>query len=248
MSARSHGDHTEWHELAAGHALHALSALDEVRLLDHLADCDECRIELDAHALTASHLASLADDADTAPPQWSTIRAAILQDSREPVVVLADRRERRRPSQRVLAVAAGVVVLAGATVASVQVLGGGGSSGRVAPSALAKCSTTLGCQEIDLRSSNGSRRAAVIVNDGVARVQPLALTGPSAQRTFVLWQLPRSGAPIELGEFGSTTTASSPAPLAVSMAHTTAFAVSSEPVGAQPTHPTVVLAFGGVTT
>jgi anti-sigma-K factor RskA len=79
-------------------------------------------------------------------------------------------------------------------------------------------------------------------------VQPLALTDSTAGRTFVLWQLPRSGAPIALGEFGSNRKASSPAALAVSMGHTTAFAVSSERAGSQPKRPTDVLALGGVTT
>jgi anti-sigma-K factor RskA len=245
MSARSHGDHNEWHELAAGYALHALDSADEGRLLEHLADCDECRYELDSHSLTASHLASLADDPDTAPPSWSKIRAAVIDDAPAPVVSLAERRERRRPAQLLMAAAAAVVVLAGATVATVQVVGsGGGSPGR---SALAQCSATRGCQEIDLRSSNGARRAAVIVTKGVVRVQPIALTNASAGRTFVLWQLPRSGAPIALGEFGSNSAESSPAALAVSMAHTTAFAVSSEPAGSQPKKPTDVLALGGVT-
>jgi hypothetical protein len=246
MSARSHSDHSEWHELAAGHALHALDSVDEARLLEHLADCDECLFELDAHSLTASHLASLADDADAAPPSWSSIRSAVITDAPAPVVDLAERRERRKPAQRVLAAAAGVVVLAGATVATVHVVGSGGSAPTTA-SAIAHCAVTAGCEEIDLRSSNGAKRAAVLVNNGVAQVQPITLTKAAAGRTFVLWQLPRSGGPIALGEFASTDAASSPSALSVSMAHTTGFAVSSEPAGSAPKRPTDVLALGGVT-
>jgi hypothetical protein len=181
MSAR-HSDHTEWQELAAGHALHALQAADEALLYEHLADCDECRYELDTHSLTASHLASLADDPETAAPSWSKIRAAVVQDAPTPVVSLAERRERRRPAQVMLAAAAGVVVLAGIVVAGTQLVGSGGGSTSPGASALARCSALQGCQEIDLRSSNGSRRAAVIVDNGTAEVQPIALTSLRAAR------------------------------------------------------------------
>jgi hypothetical protein len=240
-------DHSEWHELVAGHALHALDDGDELRLQAHLAECDECRAELDGHALTASHLASLADDGDTAVPAWSSMRTAVVGSSPvADVADLAERRDRRQPARWMLAAAAVAVVLAGATVASWQVLRGSGGS-TPATSALAQCSATPGCQEIDLRSSSGVRRAAVIVRNGTASVAPIALHSAGSGRTFVLWQLPRSGAPIPLGEFGSTSATSTPAALAVSIAHTTAFAVSSEPADAQPSTPSDVLALGGAT-
>jgi anti-sigma-K factor RskA len=239
-------DHSEWYELVAGHALHALDAHDEARLVEHLAECEDCRAELDSHSLTASHLASLADDAETAPPSWSTIRAGVVKDAPASVAVLADHRG-RRPAQWLLAAAAAVVVLAGATVASWQVFGSGGGS--AAPqSALSHCAHVSGCQEINLRStSDGVRRAAVIVSDGTARVQPIALRAPAAGHTFVLWQLPRGGAPIALGEFGSTKSVSAADVLAVPIGSTTAFAVSSEPADTPPTTPTDVLALGSAT-
>jgi anti-sigma-K factor RskA len=90
-------------------------------------------------------------------------------------------------------------------------------------------------------------RADVLVSDGSVQVQPLELSKPASGRTFVLWQLPHGGAPIPLGEFDSTTETSTAHPLAVSMAQTTAFAVSSEPADTEPTTPTDVLALGGVT-
>jgi anti-sigma-K factor RskA len=253
MSGRT--DHSEWYELVAAHALHALDASDEDRLAKHLEGCDDCRHELDAHALTASHLASLADDADTAPPAWSSIRAAVVGSPRSPSVEadvpvgvdeLALRRERRRPPQWVLAAAAVVMVLAGATVASWQVLGANGS-GNHQPAALLDCGHKPGCLEIDLRSSDGVNRAAVIVDHGSAEVQPVSLDAPASGRTFVLWQLPHGGAPIPLGEFDSTTSTSGTHPLAVAMSQTTAFAVSSEVSDTPPTTPTDVLALGGAT-
>jgi anti-sigma-K factor RskA len=165
----------------------------------------------------------------------------------EPAAVdeLARRRERRRPAQWILAAAAVVLVLAGATVASWQVLGSDGSDGSQ-PAAIPTC-TVAGCLEIDLRSSTGADRAAVIVSNGSVQVAPISLSKPASGRTFVLWQLPRGGAPIPLGEFASTTSTSSSHRLAVSMAQTTAFAVSSEPADIKPTSPTDVLALGGAT-
>jgi anti-sigma-K factor RskA len=249
MSGRS--DHNDWYELVAGHALHALDAPDEARLVKHLAHCDDCRAELDVHALTASHLASLADDAELVAPAWSSVRAAVIGtapatvDAPPVVDELAQRRAKRQPGQWILAAAAAVLVLAGATVASWQVLGSNGS-GNSQPGAIEHCSVQ-GCQEIELRSSEGVDRADVLVSDGSVQVQPLELSKPASGRTFVLWQLPHGGAPIPLGEFDSTTETSTAHPLAVSMAQTTAFAVSSELADTEPTTPTDVLALGGVT-
>jgi anti-sigma-K factor RskA len=246
--SKSREDHSSWQELVAGYALHALDEADETRLLDHLGECAECRAELDAHALTASHLASLADDPDTAPPSWAAIRDAVIGDQPATVTSLSDRRQQVSPVGRwLLAAAAVVVILAGATLASRQVLGSSDGSG-AKDLAVAQCDVTRGCAEVDLRSSDGSRRAAVVVIGGVARVQPISLHAPRSGRTFVLWQLPRSGAPIALGAFSSTDQLSDTSKLAVSMAQTTGFAVSSEPSGVAPTKPTVVLALGGVTT
>jgi hypothetical protein len=250
MSGRT--DHSEWYELVAGRALHALDAADEARLTKHLEGCADCRSELDAHALTASHLASLADDADTAPPAWSSIRAAVVGSPQstvaesEVVDELAVRRARRQPPSWILAAAAAVLVLAGATVAGWQVLGAD-SSGNSQPASIRSCGANPGCLEIDLRSSDGVNRAAVIVSHGSAEVQPLTLNAPASGRTFVLWQLPHGGAPIPLGEFDSTTLSSGSHRLAVSMAQTTAFAVSSEEADTPPTTPTDVLALGGAT-
>lgn len=247
MSGRA--DHSEWDELVAGQALHALDGADAARLATHLEGCPDCRAELDAHALTASHLASLADDAQTAPPPWSRIRAGVLAaatvDGSGVHDELAARRERRRPAQWLLASAAVVLVAAGATVTGWQVLGSQ-AGGSKQPAAIATCSAA-GCAEIELRSADGVDRAAVIVSHGAVQVQPISLSKPAGGRTFVLWQLPRGGAPIPLGEFSSTTSASRPHRLAVSMAETTAFAVSSEPADVEPTAPTDVLALGGAT-
>ena len=242
---RSTKEHGAWQELVAGYALHALDEADEARLIAHLAECGECRDDLDAHSLTASHLASLADDPETAPPSWSKLRAGVLGDEPAPVVSLDERRSGRWSGRSLLAAAAGVVVFAGAVVAGVHGIhsSGGGS----VPSALDRCAVTLGCVEVDLRSSDGSRRAAVVVNHGTAEVQPISLHQQASGRTFVLWQLPRGGAPIPLGAFDSSGGLSDSARLSVSMAQTTAFAVSSEPAGVAPTKPTKVLAVGGVT-
>lgn len=237
------GEHTEWHELVAAQALHALDAGEEARLRDHLAGCEDCRAELDVHTLTAAHLASLADDSDTAPPAWSAIRAGVVGEANSQDVVRLD--DRRRPPW-LLGAAAAVVLLTGGAVAGWQVVQSQNGSGS-GPAAIQLCGGAKGCEQIDLRSSDGVRRASVIVSNGTALVQPISLHAPASGRTFVLWQLPRSGAPIPLGEFASTSTTSSADKLAVSMSQTTAFAVSSERSDVPPSKPTQVLALGGAT-
>lgn len=244
--SRPTGDHTAWQELIAGHALHALDAADEAALAGHLDECETCRTELDAHLLTAAQLGALADDPGTTPPTWSQLREAVVGKDPEPVVALSGRRAGGGPTRWLLAAAAVIVVLAGATVAGLQVVRSDTGSGNT-PVAFASCHLVKGCVAVDLRSSTGSRRATVLVTHGVARVQPVAMSSLASGRTFVLWQLPRDGGPIALGEFTSTRTLSAPSKLAVAMARTTGFAVSSEAAGAPPDKPTDVLALGGVT-
>ncbi|HVV77383.1 MAG TPA: anti-sigma factor [Mycobacteriales bacterium] len=241
-----HADnHEHWQELLAGHALSALDPDDEADLVAHLEECGDCRAELADHALTAAHLAALADDEAGAVPNWSQIRGEVVGPE-TPVTQLAAGTRRHRFAQRTLAAAAVITVIAGGTVAGWQVFSSGGSHRQ--HTAAVGCAAVSPCEEIALRSSNGVRRATVIVAGGVARLQPAAMGRPGAGRTFVLWQLPRGGAPIPLTEFMSASSTSGSSPLSVPLSQTTAFAVSSERADVHPTSPTRVLAIGGVTT
>jgi anti-sigma-K factor RskA len=238
-------DDQRWEELLAGHALSALDPEDEAELLAHLEGCQDCRTELSGHALTAAHLAALADDEAGDVPEWTRIRAGVIHDHPS-VVSLESRTRRHRVAQRALAAAASVVVVAGASVAAWQISESGGA-GNHQPVAQGGCGDTSLCSEIALRSSNGTHRATVIVVNGTARLHPVDMGRPGNGRTFVLWQLPRGGAPIPLTEFVSADGTSGSSPLSVPLAQTTAFAVSSERADVHPTSPTRVLAIGGVT-
>ncbi|HVT64320.1 MAG TPA: anti-sigma factor [Mycobacteriales bacterium] len=238
------GDHTVWQELLAGHALNALDPAEEAELLAHLSGCADCRAELDQYALTAAHLAALADDESDTAPGWSEIRGGLFAGD-TPVISLDSHRHRRvRVSQRLLAAAAGVVVIAGAAVVGSQVVGS--SKGGAHDVALASCVTTQPCSAIPLRSTDGVHRATVVVINGVARLQPVAMSQPAHGRTYVLWQLPRGRAPIPLTEFVSASATSGSSPLSVPLSQTTAFAVSSERADVHPTSPTRVVAIGSV--
>ncbi|HWC36497.1 MAG TPA: anti-sigma factor [Mycobacteriales bacterium] len=238
-------DHTIWQELVAGYALNALDPADEAALVAHLDGCAACRAERDEYALTASHLAALADDESDSVPAWSAIRGAVVGDAAD-VVSLEDRSRRRRVGQRVLAAAAAVIVVTGASVAGWQAFGSG--SGGPHRAVAAGCVGIKSCSEIALRSSDGVHRATVIVSGGVARMQPVAMSRPASGRTYVLWQLPRGGAPIPLTEFASATAPSSSSRLPVPLSQTTAFAVSIERADVHPTQPTDVVAIGSVST
>ncbi len=239
--SRNADDHTVWQELLAGHALNALDPAEEAEMLAHLAGCADCRAELDEHALTAAHLAALADDESDTAPGWSDIRGGLFG---EDAPVISIDRGRHRVSQRLLAAAAGVVVIAGAALATSQLLvSSGGDSHRVA---VASCGTARPCSVIPLRSKDGVHRATVVVTDGVARVQPVAMSRAPRGRTYVLWQLPRGRAPVPLTEFVSASATSGSSPLSVPLSQTTAFAVSSERADIHPTSPTHVVAIGSV--
>lgn len=242
--SRDANDHTGWQELLAGHALNALDPAEEAEILAHLANCADCRAELDAYALTAAHLAAVADDESDTAPGWSAIRGGLFGED-TPVTSIDSRRPHRvRVSQRLLAAAAGVVVIAGAAVTGSQVLGSsGGGSHEIA---IASCATAQPCSTIPLRSKDGVHRATVVVIDGVARMQPVAMSRPAHGRTYVLWQLPRGRAPIPLTEFVSAGATSGSSPLSVPLSQTTAFAVSSERADVHPTSPTHVVAIGSV--
>lgn len=241
--SRNADDHTVWQELLAGHALNALDPAEEAEMLAHLAGCADCRAELDEHALTAAHLAALADDESDTAPTWSAIRDGVLGQNAT-VVSLDGRRRPGHRSKRMLAAAAAVVVVAGSSVVGWQVFGSTGAAPH--RTVAAGCATQRPCSAIVLRSSDGVRRATVVVTGGVAKLQPVALGPAGADRTFVLWQLPRGRAPVPLAEFASASGSSASLPLAVPLSQTTAFAVSSERADVHPTSPTDVVAIGSV--
>jgi anti-sigma-K factor RskA len=253
MSDAAHDPH--WDELAAGYALHALEPDDEQAFTAHLATCAACRHELDDHSLVAAQLASLAaDEAGATAPPWSRIRPA-LPPAVGTAPVVPRRRDddhavvtRLRPRHvRLLAAAAAVVGLAAVGVAGWQI--GDRSSGRSSvPAAVAGCRSTDGCRVVTLLAGK-AEAGDVLVRDGRARVVPTAMPALDPSHVYVLWQLPRDGAPTPVTVLGDVRTAhaSAPTSLAIPYADTAAFAMSVEPANRVPTKPTQVVAVGSAT-
>lgn len=229
------GPHERWDELAAGYALDALEPAEEADLMDHLEDCETCRVALRDHEFVAAQLGALADDDNAAPPSWSAIRTGIVGD-------LAERRaaKSRRPLLLGAAAASVAVVAAAVTVVSV----GGGTSARDA--AVSACHAESACHVVEL-SSGSHERAVVIVRNDTARLLPTDLATPSKGRVYALWQLPSNGKPTLLAQPVSRSGSSSTR-LVLPYDDTAAFALSVEPAGPDATAPTTVVAVGTATT
>jgi anti-sigma-K factor RskA len=107
------------HALSGAYAVDALDEHERALFEQHLAECDDCRAEVDSLREAAAMLPSTTP---TAPPQ--SVRAAVLAGISTvrplpPVLPLAGaRRTRRLP--RLLAAAAAVVAVAGAGVVATQ--------------------------------------------------------------------------------------------------------------------------------
>lgn len=234
MSDRAPMDHEFWDELAAAHALHALDETDTVTFLLHASDCARCQESVRGFELVSAHLGWLAEDAGH-PPAWRDIAPA-LAAAPVPVVDLAARR--RHWGRRVLAAVA-AAVLVGGGVAAWQL----STAPNPRLAVVSACRQQPGCRVVELRS-NSADLADVIVRGSQASVVPLAMQPPSGEHMYVLWQMPRSGEPIPLASFRLSNRETADAPLGTSYAQTAAFAVSLEPAGALPAHPTRVLAVG----
>jgi anti-sigma-K factor RskA len=233
------GSHEHWDELAAGYALHALEPDEEQELRVHLRSCDRCRSTLDEHRLVAAQLGALAEDSDVRPPSWQAIRAGVVTD--RPTPVLPGQRRGRIPA-RLLAAAAAVVVLGAGGVLGWRI----SDSHTLAPglAALERCDTSSGCVTIRLQV-DGRSPAALLVQDGAARMVPTGLAQPPRDHAYALWQLPRDGRPVLVAEMPSVPAqVSAPVSLALPYEDTAAFAVSVEPTDVVPSKPTRVLAVG----
>jgi hypothetical protein len=234
--------HDAWDELAAGHALHALSPEEDRRFLVHLADCPDCTAALEEYAFVAAQLGSLSrpQEVQPEPPAYADIRDRLLApapagpDGLPPLDVT--RRRHYQLSRRVLALAAAIVVLAA----------GGGLGWRLShgssTSTAAGCAAA-GCHVVSVTSA-GHGSARVVVSGSAFRVTTAGLTRPATGRMYVLWQLPGDGRPVPVAEFTST---SATGRLVRSYSDTTAFAISSEQAGVTPTRPSKLLALGPAT-
>jgi anti-sigma-K factor RskA len=231
--------HSEWEELAAGYALHGLSGEDEARFVSHLETCAECAASMKDYDFVAAQLGSIAHypEAATEPPAWESLRAAVVGEPQERAGVthLATRRRRDLLARRSLAAAAGVVVLAGGGVATWQLTTGSGSS----------CSASDGCHQVELAAAGGKTAASLVIRNEQVSMTPTSAMAPApAGKAYVLWQQPRDGHVVAIGEFAVASGRPVTATLQAPYADTQEFAVSLENSGPPPTAPSNQLASG----
>jgi anti-sigma-K factor RskA len=249
-------DHVVWDELAAGHALDALSPEEELTFTAHLETCATCQASLDDHTLVAAALGALAmPEQPLEPPSWASIRTAVIgADADEaagrddlPVSVaemvdLGDRRRRYAGSRRVLAAAAAVVVIAVAGVLVWHAESGSSSPG-------VSCGSTPGCHTVALDNDSGVQAASLTVQGHVITMTPTNMSPAPAGSEYVLWQVPADGRPIAVKVFTKTGSgAVAKATTRVAYSDTASFAVSQERSGPAPSSPTAPLLAVGTAT
>ncbi|HXR42255.1 MAG TPA: anti-sigma factor [Acidothermaceae bacterium] len=254
-------NHEHWAELAAGHVLSALDDGDEAAYLEHAATCATCR-ELEreltatfadlAHAspqlvpqpsLKASIMNAVADDdaKHTAP-------VVAIEGGRRSVVDITDGARRTVPVASTrprwlswpAAAAAAVVVLAAAGLISWGVAGG--KKATIA----AQCAK-VHCPTATLQA-DGRQVGKVMVLDDVAYVEADGLPATPSGRSYVLWRVSGSNAPVGIAAMHTDSSADAvkAGALGVPVSRITAFAVSSEPGDTVPSAPTDVLAQGAL--
>jgi hypothetical protein len=249
-------EHVEWDELAAGHALDALSPEEELSFTAHLETCARCQASVDDHTLVAAQLGAIAmSDEQLETPSWASIRNAVVGEpqadagddadlpaSVADVVDLGDRRRRYDVSRRVLAAAAAVVVLAGGGIVAWRIQSNGNAAGP-------GCGTTPGCHTVALDSTSGAQAASLTVQGDVITMIPTHMKPAPAGSEYVLWQQPADGRPIAVKVFTATgSDAVATATTGVAYSDTTSFAVSEERSGPVPPKPTTPLLAVGTAT
>jgi hypothetical protein len=249
-------DHAVWDELAAGHALDALSPDEELTFAAHLETCARCQASIDDHNLVAAQLGAIAmPEQPLEPPSWASIRTAVIgatpddaagrDDLPASVADMVDLGERRRwyaGSRRLLAAAAGVVVIA---VGGIVVWRAESSS----TSPGVSCGSTPGCHTVALDTTSGVQAASLIVQGDVITMTPTDMSPAPAGSEYVLWQLPADGRPIAVKVFTKTGSgAVAKASTRVAYSDTTSFAVSQERSGPVPPSPTTPLLAVGTAT
>lgn len=222
MTERRHptpGEHSLFDELAVGHALSALEPADEVAFVAHLPSCAHCERSVAEHALTLSHLAYGAQDAEPPASLLEGIRAGITASGRAgdfpaPLPLSLDAaRRRRRVSPVVLrrasaltgiAAAAALVVSLSATNASLR------QDKRSQAAVSARLAGTVATLTADgarsVRLTDGSRTVkAVVVSSGSTVSLVVDGLAPNASNsTYVLWAKSSFGDVRAVGAFDVT--------------------------------------------
>lgn len=213
------GEHSHFDELAVGHALSALEPGEEVAFVTHLPSCAYCERSVAEHALTLSHLAYGAQDAEPPASLLEGIRAGITASGRAgdfpaPLSLDAARR-RRRVSPVVLrrasaltgiAAAAALVVSLSATNASLRQ----DKRSQAAVSArLAGTVATLtadGARSVRLIDSSRTVKAVVVSSGSTVSLVVDGLAPNASDSTYVLWAKSSFGDVRAVGAFDVTHT------------------------------------------
>jgi hypothetical protein len=263
-------DHAEFDELAAGHALDALDPADEERFARHAEGCLRCQQTLAGFRQVAAALAETAPPAEPSPrlpalilaavagtgwrdrPAAGTGEAAGAGGGAVPLAPVAplrgrpgrggDARRWRRPA----AVAAAAALIAGGGIWA----GLAATAGGPPASPLASCARPHACDKVTLTASATHRPAAtVVVQRGVAWMEPGTMAANPADDIYVLWQIGAGQPPVAVGAFSVRPGTSGPiriGGLALPYAHTEAFAVSLEHGRTIPPSPSKPVAVGVV--
>lgn len=150
----------------------------------------------------------------------------------------------RRWQKRAVAAAAAVLVAVGGIWAGLAATSGG------PPQPLAACTHPHACPQVTLTSATTHQTAAkVVIDDGVAWMEPSAMRANSADEIYVLWQVTGAPVPLAVGSFDVKAGATSPIKIGALPAPyhgTQAFAVSLEQGRTIPPRPSTPVAAGNV--
>jgi anti-sigma-K factor RskA len=150
----------------------------------------------------------------------------------------------RRWQKPAVAAAAAVLIAVGGVWAGLAATSGG------RPQPLAACSHPHACQQVTLTSATTDHTAAkVVIDDGVAWMEPSAMRANSADEIYVLWQVTGAPVPLAVGSFdvkAGTTSAIKVGALPAPYHGTHAFAVSLEHGRTIPPRPSTPVAAGKV--
>lgn len=217
-------EHEEWDELAAGYALDALDADEQMRITEHLATCEHCRASVDDHQLVAAQLGAIAHpEVSAEPPSWESIRRSVVGQTPDVADLSAHRRRRYELSRRSLSVAAAAVIVAGGGIAIWQGTTGGSS-----------CSKSDGCHRVELDVAGGKTAANLTVHGQSVTMQTSGMPAAPSGKMYVLWQLPRDGRAEALTTFTAATPTAVTTSLDSTYSDTTGFAVSEEAAAPNP--------------
>jgi len=150
----------------------------------------------------------------------------------------------RRWQKPAVAAAAAVLIAVGGVWAGLAATSGG------PPRPLAACAQPHACPQVTLTSAETHQTAAkVVIDDGVAWMEPSAIQANPADEIYVLWQVTGAPSPLAVGSFDVKPGTTSPIKIGALRAPyhgTQAFAVSLEHGRKIPPKPSTPVAAGKV--